>query len=138
MLFCEEFPAILLNTATGRIVSEFHQYVRPTRYPILTDFCKNLTGIAQSTVDSAETFPVVFGKFMKWLTEITINNDLRFATRNNGIGKNATFCSWSGWDIKDFLCRDCRNHNLKMPDELKVWIDVRYVFRVNQFFFIYF
>ncbi|KAJ7428134.1 ERI1 exoribonuclease 2 isoform X2 [Willisornis vidua] len=43
-----EFPAVLLNTSTGEIESEFHTYVQPQEHPILSEFCTELTGITQS------------------------------------------------------------------------------------------
>lgn len=128
-----EFPAVLLNTTTGQIESEFHRFVRPTRFPILSEYCKNLTGISQSLVDRQDTFPTVFGQFLEWLATVTASKGLKFAKRNDSVGKNVTFCSWSSWDFKEFLNRDCRNHKLKMPAEMKVWIDIRYVFKVNFF-----
>lgn len=42
-----EFPAVLLNTSTGVIESEFHMYVQPQEHPILSEFCTELTGITQ-------------------------------------------------------------------------------------------
>ena len=42
-----EFPAVLLNTQSGDIEAEFHQYLQPQENPILSDFCKQLTGISQ-------------------------------------------------------------------------------------------
>ncbi|KAK2817338.1 hypothetical protein Q5P01_025529 [Channa striata] len=42
-----EFPAVLLNTSTGEIESEFHTYVQPQEHPILSSFCSELTGITQ-------------------------------------------------------------------------------------------
>lgn len=42
-----EFPAVLLNTSTGEIESEFHAYVQPQEHPILSEFCMELTGIKQ-------------------------------------------------------------------------------------------
>ena len=42
-----EFPAVLLDLQTGDIVAEFQQYVQPQECPILSDFCKELTGISQ-------------------------------------------------------------------------------------------
>lgn len=42
-----EFPAVLLNTLTGVVESEFHYYVMPEEQPMLSDFCKQLTGITQ-------------------------------------------------------------------------------------------
>ena len=42
-----EFPAVLLDLANGEVVEEFQQYVLPVECPILSDFCKQLTGISQ-------------------------------------------------------------------------------------------
>jgi len=42
-----EFPAVLLNTRSGEVEDEFHRYVQPQECPILSDFCKQLTGISQ-------------------------------------------------------------------------------------------
>ena len=42
-----EFPAVLLNTSTGAVESEFHTYVQPQEHPILSEFCTELTGISQ-------------------------------------------------------------------------------------------
>ena len=46
-----EFPAVLLDLLTGRIVDEFQQYVLPRDNPELSDFCKTLTGISQVSND---------------------------------------------------------------------------------------
>lgn len=49
-----EFPAVLINLETGKIEKEFHSYVQPTEIPILSDYCKNLTGIEQASVENAK------------------------------------------------------------------------------------
>ena len=48
------------------VVSEFNEFVMPTKNPILTDFIKELTGIKQAQVDVADPFPVVWNKFTEW------------------------------------------------------------------------
>ncbi|KAG0062856.1 3'-5' exoribonuclease 1 [Linnemannia elongata] len=63
-----EFPVVLLDGSTLEIVDEFHSYVRPIHRPILSDFCKELTGISQETVDNAPTFVEVLARFEDWLT----------------------------------------------------------------------
>ena len=55
-----EFPIVALDAKTGKIVSEFREYVRPVINEKLSAFCMKLTGIEQETVDAAATFPVVF------------------------------------------------------------------------------
>lgn len=54
-----EFPIILYDVLTQKEVDCFHQYCRPVRNPILTDFCKDLTKIKQTDVDNAKEFPEV-------------------------------------------------------------------------------
>ncbi|KAF9931252.1 hypothetical protein FBU30_010577 [Linnemannia zychae] len=63
-----EFPVVLLDGSTLEIVDEFQSYVKPTHRPVLSDFCKELTGISQETVDNAPTFVEVLALFEEWLT----------------------------------------------------------------------
>ncbi|KAG9073010.1 hypothetical protein KI688_000791 [Linnemannia hyalina] len=78
-----EFPIVLLDGSTLEIVDEFHSYVRPIHRPILSDFCKELTGISQETVDNAPTFVEVLARFEDWLTShgiILSDNDTTAST----------------------------------------------------------
>ncbi|KAF9434433.1 hypothetical protein BGZ76_008029 [Entomortierella beljakovae] len=62
-----EFPVVLMDGSTFEIVDEFHSYVRPVHRPILSDFCKSLTGITQETVDAAPIFTEVLEQFNEFL-----------------------------------------------------------------------
>ncbi|BEI92629.1 uncharacterized protein CcaverHIS019_0502570 [Cutaneotrichosporon cavernicola] len=78
-----EFPVVLMGwtheweeghdgrrlSSNARIVhiDTFHSYVRPTWRPQLSNFCTNLTGIHQSTVDKSETFPEVLLRLESWM-----------------------------------------------------------------------
>ncbi|KAK6934010.1 Exonuclease, RNase T/DNA polymerase III [Dillenia turbinata] len=42
-----EFPSVLVNSVTGQLEACFQTYVRPTCNQLLSDFCKDLTGIQQ-------------------------------------------------------------------------------------------
>ncbi|KAG0053690.1 hypothetical protein BGZ83_000574 [Gryganskiella cystojenkinii] len=64
-----EFPVVLLDGSTLEVVDEFQTYVRPTHRPILSDFCVELTGIRQETVDAAPTFAEMLVEFEEWLTK---------------------------------------------------------------------
>lgn len=59
-----EFPAVLLNTSTGQIESEFQAYVQPQEHPILSEFCMELTGIKQVWCKSSNS-EVSFKKKIK-------------------------------------------------------------------------
>ena len=46
-----EFPVKVIDTYSGKVVSVFHEYVKPTFNKKLSKFCTNLTGITQEMVD---------------------------------------------------------------------------------------
>jgi ERI1 exoribonuclease 2 len=81
-----EFPAILLNLETGEVEAEFHRYVKPEENPILSDFCVELTGITQSTVDqSNNNLATCLTLFNDWLREQLKARNLDFPKMS---GKN--------------------------------------------------
>jgi ERI1 exoribonuclease 3 len=42
-----EFPTLLYDLQKNEVQALFHEYVKPVAHPTLTEFCTNLTGIAQ-------------------------------------------------------------------------------------------
>ncbi|CEH19496.1 Predicted exonuclease [Ceraceosorus bombacis] len=50
------------------VVDTFHTFVRPTWRPRLTRFCRELTGIDQSTIDAAPTFPAALDALRAFLS----------------------------------------------------------------------
>ncbi|KAF9415574.1 hypothetical protein BGZ94_000060 [Podila epigama] len=79
-----EFPVVLLDGKTLEVVDEFHSYVRPTHRPILSKFCKDLTGIQQETIDAAPTFVQVLAMFEEWLKKHGIIIGEYSETRGHG------------------------------------------------------
>ena len=61
-----EIGAVKFHAKTFDLIDEFQIFIRPTMNPTLTDFCKNLTSISQSDVDSAKTFKDSFIDFQDW------------------------------------------------------------------------
>ncbi|WWC65753.1 uncharacterized protein I303_108375 [Kwoniella dejecticola CBS 10117] len=98
-----EFPVVLLQwtepDSTGKRklhkVDQFRSYVRPIWSPILSDFCKDLTGITQQTVDQSPTFPQMIKKFEKWLDKWDLRDD-------KGL-KDALWVTDGPWDLRDFV-----------------------------------
>lgn len=45
-----EFPSVIVSSMTGQLEACFQTYVRPTCNQVLSDFCKDLTGIQQIQV----------------------------------------------------------------------------------------
>ncbi|WP_426142011.1 exonuclease domain-containing protein [Pseudomonas sp. DWP3-1-2] len=61
-----EIGATLVNES-GRELDHFERFVRPVRRPLLTNFCRELTHISQSNIDSAAPLTTVWPLFERWL-----------------------------------------------------------------------
>ena len=76
-----EFPAAIVDLKpqsdhqNPEIIDIFHRYVKPEQYPILSDYCKNLTNIKQEQVDSSESFADVLEEFTDFLLRNGLNPD---------------------------------------------------------------
>ncbi|WVQ75109.1 hypothetical protein IAR50_004718 [Cryptococcus sp. DSM 104548] len=98
-----EFPVVLVkwgepNGEGKRLlekVDTFRSYVRPIWQPILTDFCKALTGITQETVDASPTFPEVLNELEAWLDKWDLRGE-------KGL-KDAIWVTDGPWDLRDFV-----------------------------------
>jgi 3'-5' exoribonuclease 1 len=96
-----------VELSSGR---EFQAFIRPVVHRELSDFCKDLTGISQSDVDRAETFPPVFQKFLDWAG-----------------AKPFVFCSWGEYDRLQLL-QDCERHDFPWPVSLDNHLNVKKLF----------
>lgn len=74
-----------LATRRGELVDSRSFLVRPTRYPVLSEFCQTLTGITQNMVDSAPTFTEAVEALNAW------------------IGQPASSFIWFSWGNYDVL-----------------------------------
>lgn len=74
-------------------------YIKPTKHPVLTDYCTNLTGITQETVDNAWPAPVVYKDFIQWVTPDFLGS---------------TMASWGEYDWK-MLRKEMELHGLRFP-----------------------
>uniref|UniRef100_A0A8D2Q9Q6 ERI1 exoribonuclease family member 2 n=1 Tax=Zonotrichia albicollis TaxID=44394 RepID=A0A8D2Q9Q6_ZONAL len=130
-----EFPAVLLNTSTGAIESEFHMYVQPQEHPILSEFCKELTGITQNQVDQGVPLNICLSQFMKWIQKIQKEKKIMFSTdsqsNSTSEAKACAFVTWTDWDLGVCLHYECRRKQLRKPDILNSWIDLKATYRVR-------
>ncbi|XP_043350242.1 ERI1 exoribonuclease 2 isoform X3 [Dermochelys coriacea] len=129
-----EFPAVLLNTSTGEIESEFHMYVQPQEHPILSEFCTELTGIKQNQVDEGVPLNICLSQFSKWIQKmqkekkIIFNSDV--SSHSVSEAKSSTFVTWSDWDLGVCLQYECKRKQLRKPDILNSWIDLRATYKL--------
>ncbi|NXQ63521.1 ERI2 exoribonuclease, partial [Anthoscopus minutus] len=128
-----EFPAVLLNTSTGAIESEFHMYVQPQEHPILSEFCTELTGITQNQVDEGVPLNICLSQFLKWIQMIQKEKKITFSTdsqsNSTSEAKACAFVTWTDWDLGVCLHYECKRKQLCKPDILNSWIDLKATYR---------
>lgn len=81
---------------------QFHHYIQPVKHPSLTRFCRQLTGVTQEQVDTAEPFLTVLQKLEDWFQ----NQSISLA--------QTVFTAWSTFDAQQ-LRRECLHHERPMP-----------------------
>ncbi|KAJ3065271.1 hypothetical protein HDU98_011349 [Podochytrium sp. JEL0797] len=112
-----ELPTVLIDTSLegGKVISEFHSYVRPVHHPILTKFCTELTGIQQETVDPAPTFAEVWPQFMAFLSKHEITSS------------NCLFVTCGHWDLVKMLPAQLSTTKLSdpCPQVLQQWCNIK-------------
>nr|XP_009937539.1 PREDICTED: ERI1 exoribonuclease 2 [Opisthocomus hoazin] len=126
-----EFPAVLLNTATGEIESEFHTYVQPQEHPVLSVFCTELTGITQNQVDEGVPLHICLSQFFKWIQKVQKEKKIVFSSDvpSHSGAKPCTFVTWTDWDLGVCLQYECKRKQLQKPDFLNSWIDLKATYR---------
>lgn len=113
-----EFPVVPINLKTNQIEPPFfHYYIKPTKIPILTDFCKTLTGITQEQVDSGIILEEALMRFENYLKE------------RDFLNKKWMFCTCGHWDLLTCLPNETKKKGIKIPDYFKKWINIKIVFQ---------
>lgn len=96
-----EIGAVKFNSR-GEVVDEFEQFVKPSDFPALSDFCKNLTSITQEQIDNAPYFEEAMQNFRSWI----------------GFDEDFILCSWGDWD-KYHLMNEAKRKKLDVSWVLK-------------------
>jgi inhibitor of KinA sporulation pathway (predicted exonuclease) len=86
-----EVPSVLYrwnkDTKEYLFQSEFQQFCKPLHKPVLSEFCKKLTGITQNQVDNGITFKEALNKHYVWLC-------------NNSDINNTIIVTCGAWDLE--------------------------------------
>ncbi|XP_008436702.1 ERI1 exoribonuclease 2 [Poecilia reticulata] len=131
-----EFPAVLLNTSSGEVESEFHTYVQPQEHPVLSEFCTELTGITQVQVETGVPLQICLSRFNRWVQNLQLDKRVMFPNKqqtcsaSDASQKLCTFLTWSDWDLGVCLQYECKRKQLHKPDVLSSWIDLRSTYRL--------
>ncbi|XP_040212786.1 ERI1 exoribonuclease 2 [Rana temporaria] len=129
-----EFPAVLLNTSSGEIESEFHTYVQPQEHPILSEFCTELTGINQQQVDDGIPLKICLSQFSNWIQKLQKERGIIFPNvlpnQPCPEQKMCAFVTWSDWDLGVCLLYECKRKQLRKTEILNSWIDLRLTYKL--------
>jgi inhibitor of KinA sporulation pathway (predicted exonuclease) len=93
-----EIGAVIQCAKIFETQSEFQQFIKPVRHPMLTDFCTQLTGIQQAEVDLAIPYSAALQRMQQWLSDYP----------------DYLFCSWGDYDKKQ-ITQDCQFHGVGYP-----------------------
>jgi ERI1 exoribonuclease 2 len=116
-----EFPSVLVDGATGRIQSAFRRYVRPKYHPVLTPFCRDLTGIRQEDVDGGVDLGEALLLHHRWL---------QAATAGARKGGSLAVVTWGDWDCRTMLESECVFKGIEKPAYFDRWVNLRVPFQV--------
>lgn len=121
----------MLNLRTGKILSEFHQYLLPVESPRLSEFCTNLTGITQAQIDAdGVPLPTALMLFDKWLKEMIERHGLILPkTSRSAMHGTCAMATWSDWDLGICLLKECERKRIKKNAYFEQWIDMKYVYK---------
>ncbi|RUS89212.1 hypothetical protein EGW08_003022 [Elysia chlorotica] len=127
-----EFPAVLLNTGTGQVEDEFHFYLQPSEFPMLSGFCQQLTGISQDTVDEGIPLSMCLKKFVSWLGKLQDEKGIVCVNEESNLTSEqveAALVTWSDWDLGVCLLYETRRKQISRPTVFNSWIDLRATYR---------
>lgn len=85
-----EIGAVKCNEQ-GEVLDKFQCFIKPSKFPILSKFCKELTTIKQEEVDGAESFVPSINKFWDWC-----------ANHTDEVVPDITYVSWGHYDRNQF------------------------------------
>ena len=104
-----EFPTVIVDVESRKIVDQFQTFVKPTIEPILSDFCKELTTITQEQVDGG----------------VTLEQALRLHGEFMDKYHDSMFLSCGDWDLKTMLPLDLGQKGLVASNMYKKWINIK-------------
>lgn len=124
-----EFPAVLVNLETAVIEKEFQRYVRPVEIPVLSQYCIDLTGISQETVDNGDLLEDVVQDFVIWMKEAISEFKLILPkTKRGNLQGNCVLCTWGNWDFLIQLRHECSRKNIRRPPFFNQWVDLKEIY----------
>ena len=107
----------MAHLPTGKILDEFHHYVKPTYNPELSKFCTELTGITQEMVNPGLHLDQTLELLDKWMSQQKYLKENNFA-----------FVTCGDWDLRTCLKQEAKEKRLYIKDYLRKYINIKKYF----------
>jgi len=113
-----EFPIVPVCLKTNKILQDkiFHEYVKPTEVPEITEFCTGLTGITQETVNKGSTIQEVLQKCDAYMLKNGFNNE------------NTVFVTCGNWDLNTCLKNEMTYKNIQYSEYFKKFVNIKMMY----------
>lgn len=101
----------------GQAVDKFSRFIKPQVHPVLSLFCRQLTGISQADINRASDYQRVIEDFLDWID----------------IDEDYLLCSWGDFDRKIFI-KNCNQHRMdfEWADDYHLNLKAQY-YRIRNF-----
>lgn len=117
-----------MDAVDGSIEDEFHEYVKPTEIPILSDYCQRETGVSQDMVDRAQTLSKVMDNYKSWLDDQHVEKHLRWTDKVDE-RSNVTYCACTHVELERYLRWECNRKDIKVPSPMtENWINIQILY----------
>jgi ERI1 exoribonuclease 3 len=134
-----EFPMVLVNTQTGEVEAEFHQYVTPVIHKQLTPFCTELTGITQKMVSpesGAKPFAEVWRMVIAFLEKhhLIPSTDASSSSSSSEVVHPFAIVTCGDWDLKTMLLLQfshtfgSHSSSSEVPRCFRSWINIKHAY----------
>lgn len=124
---------MLLNLQSGQIESVFRTLVRPYYFDYLAESTMYKMRVTPEVYYRLPTLERVLYEFDNWLTLMCKQRNVRLprSQRIRAYTDYMLLCTWSNMDLKFYLSIETKKKNIRLSEELKVWLDVQKAARVS-------
>lgn len=118
-----EFPCVLLDTTTKRVVDEFRTFVHPVHHRKISDFINGLCGITTKQMYSGVGWSEAMDMFENWCEKNKLDK------------QNAIIVTCGDWDLKEMYPRQLMLTNTiysvptRMKELFEDWCDIKQIHR---------
>nr|AKM76590.1 polynucleotidyl transferase ribonuclease H-like superfamily protein [Erodium trifolium] len=123
-----EFPVVLVDAKTTRVVDLFHRFVRPSKMSEqrINEYIEGKygkLGVDRVWHDTAIPFEEVLQQFEVWLTQHRL-----WGKELGGHLNQSAFVTCGNWDVKTKIPQQCNVSKMKLPSYFMEWINLKDIY----------